>query len=245
MVRNSEIHWNSWKTLEKPNQVTCYRYVTETGSERSRRIFRAVQPHPIDTMETHPDLWYAKTGWIYKQSKWIKQWRRRYCKLYGSDLLISKKEDKSPHITINLLQLSSVQTSKAFRENAFKLIMNDGTIFYFVADYPDEQQDWMDVLQNVSKFPPLKIEKFTENRLFVVSDDQKFYTFENGRATRQEVIIPVMTARQKQKLVLSERRNKPFMVSVTDGKTPVVMLDLDKKIESIQPSGLAAFIKKK
>lgn len=198
-------------------------------------------------METFPDLWYSKTGWLYKQSKWIKAWRRRYCKLYGSDLLICRKEDSKPHIIVNLLELSMVETSKAFKVNAFKLVMNDGTRWYFVADFPDEQQEWMRILELHSKTPPLVVDKFNDQRTYVCRDDQKFYLWENGHPTRQDVIIPVMSARQKQKLLLSDRRNKPFIIQVTDnGKTPVVMVELDKKtVESIQPSGMATLINPK
>jgi hypothetical protein len=198
-------------------------------------------------MELFPDLWYTKTGWLYKQSKWLKAWRRRHCKLYGSDLLISRKEDTKPHITINLLELAQVETSKAFKVNAFKLIMNDGTVWYFVADFSDEQQSWMKVLELHSKTPPLIIDKFNDQRTFVVKDDQKFYIWENGHPTKQDVIIPIITTRQKQKLLLSDRRNKPFIIQITDGgKTPVVMVELDRKtVESIQPSGLATSVNPK
>jgi hypothetical protein len=200
------------------------------------------------TMEQYPDIWYTKTGTLYKQSKWLKVWRRRVLKLYGPELLICRRDTARAHITITLSQIDTVETTKAFEEHAFKIVMKNGEKFYFVADGAQDQQEWMSLLLAYKTAAPLRLSTATDvkGRAFIVGPDQKFYLYENGSKTNKQVLLTFMTQRQRQKLQLADRRSKPFTISVIDnGKTPIIELESDRKsIESINPTGFATSSKK-
>jgi len=49
-------------------------------------------------------------GWLYKQSTWIKQWRRRYFILKNYYILFAKNEFSKPHGMIDLRDCTSVKT---------------------------------------------------------------------------------------------------------------------------------------
>ncbi len=200
-------------------------------------------------MEQFPDLWLTKQGTLYKQSKWLKVWRRRTLKLFGPELWICRNDTSRPHIIINMNQIDTIENTQAFEEHAFKIVMKGGEKFYFAANDASEQRDWMDSIDANKTGSPLKLSTAADikGRAFMVGQDQKFYLAENGKITNKPVILPFLTQRQKQKLQLASHRSKLFTISVTDnGKTPIVELESDRKsIETINPSGFATTSPKK
>lgn len=200
-------------------------------------------------MEQFPDLWLTKTATLYKQSKWLKVWRRRVLKLFGPELWICRNDTSRPHIIINMTQAQSIETTNAFEEHAFKIVMKGGEKFYFAASDASEQNEWMTLLETHKTGSPLKLSTAADikGRTFMVGQDQKFYLAETGKQTNKQVILPFLTQRQKQKLQLASHRSKPFTISVTDnGKTPIVEIESDRKsIETINPSGFATTSPKK
>jgi hypothetical protein len=199
-------------------------------------------------MEQYPELWYTKTGTLYKQSKWLKVWRKRVLKLYGPEILICRNEKSRHHILIHLNHVDSIETTLAFEEHAFKLVMKNGDKFYFVADDAKEQQEWMSLLNSYRTSAPLKLSTAFDinGKTFMVGPDQKFYLYQNGGKSTQQVLLTFLTLRQKQKLQLIDRRSRPFTICIIDnGKTPIVELASDRKsIESINPTGFATTSKR-
>jgi len=83
-----------------------------------------------------------KEGWLEKQSRHLKRWRKRWVVLQDSTLYCFKKEKKyntQPTEIINLKVFSSVKSSEDFthRRNSFDVYSAD-MVFSMVA--PNEQQ---------------------------------------------------------------------------------------------------------
>jgi hypothetical protein len=97
----------------------------------------------------------VKEGWLWKQSKRLKQWRRRWCVL-TEDYLYSFKsgaeamELRNPTEAIRLCESSIVAFTSEYtwEPNSFRV----GTcerVFYFVADTQIDRESWMSHISHI------------------------------------------------------------------------------------------------
>ena len=59
------------------------------------------------------------TGWMMKQSMWLKDWRRRFFLLKGSKLFFCKNEFCSPHGMIDLSTCLTVKSAELKAGNIY------------------------------------------------------------------------------------------------------------------------------
>jgi hypothetical protein len=50
-------------------------------------------------------------GWLLRQRKWVRSWRRRWVMLSGSSLYISRQRNIPPHVAIDMSQVSAIDSS--------------------------------------------------------------------------------------------------------------------------------------
>lgn len=48
-------------------------------------------------------------GWVIKESRWLKQWRQRYCQINDTNILFSVDDKTKPHEVIALSEITSVE----------------------------------------------------------------------------------------------------------------------------------------
>mmetsp|Transcript_15319 Transcript_15319/g.22770 ORF Transcript_15319/g.22770 Transcript_15319/m.22770 type:complete len:144 (+) Transcript_15319:32-463(+) len=84
------------------------------------------------------------TGYLTKQSSWLKDWRRRYFILKGSKLFFAKNEHTTPHGMIDLSSCMTVKSAeqKTHKRNALEVSTQDATFFMF-AGTEKEKDDWI------------------------------------------------------------------------------------------------------
>jgi len=87
-----------------------------------------------------------KEGWLEKQSRHLKRWKKRWFVLQDSNLYSFKKEKvyDSPTETIDLKVFSSVKSSEDYtnKPHSFDVYSND-TVFSMVANTENEKEDWI------------------------------------------------------------------------------------------------------
>lgn len=83
-------------------------------------------------------------GWLTKQSMWLKDWRRRYFILKGSQLFFAKGEFSAPHGMIDLSHCMTVKSAelKAGKKNAIEVSTKEMTFFMY-ADTEKEKDEWI------------------------------------------------------------------------------------------------------
>lgn len=84
------------------------------------------------------------SGWLTKQSAWLKDWRRRYFILKGSKLFFAKGEFTAPHGMIDLSTCMTVKSAelKVGKKNAIEVSTKEST-FYLYADTDKEKDEWI------------------------------------------------------------------------------------------------------
>merc|ERR1719427_2404836 len=87
-----------------------------------------------------------KEGYLYKQSRHLKQWRRRWFILDDNKLYSFKDKDDSKNATeiIDLKIFSSVKSSEDFtgKANSFDVYSPD-FVFSMAAESEGEKEDWI------------------------------------------------------------------------------------------------------
>lgn len=173
-------------------------------------------------------------GWVTKQSRWIKAWRRRYAYLYDTMMYLSKNRDVAPHHTLDLFQLESVKpgdevTGKKF---SFILTMQNGDTFYLMANSESDRKNWMEKIENVKKNPPRRVGgKELEGKSFVVSnDDEELYMITKdatgNELDRARVDVVSLNIYQRSFLRKRENRNLPFEITEYNPTYSVVLVHL-------------------
>ncbi|CAN0258417.1 unnamed protein product, partial [Discosporangium mesarthrocarpum] len=73
------------------------------------------------------------TGWLTKQSAWLKDWRLRFFILKGSKLFFAKNDYEAPHGMIDLSSCMTVKSAeqKTSKRNALEVSTHDTTYFMF------------------------------------------------------------------------------------------------------------------
>ena len=84
------------------------------------------------------------SGWLTKQSAWLRDWRRRHFILKQSKLFFSKHEGSLPHGMIDLARCMTVKSAefKARRRHALEVSTQD-TTYLMCADTEKEKDDWI------------------------------------------------------------------------------------------------------
>ena len=88
----------------------------------------------------------SKEGWLEKQSRYLKHWRRRWFVLQDSTLYSFKRRRsyRDPTEVIDLKIYSSVKSSEDYtnRLHSFDVYSSD-TVFSMVAESEAEKEDWI------------------------------------------------------------------------------------------------------
>ena len=83
------------------------------------------------------------SGWLTKQSAWLRDWRRRHFVLKQSKLFFSKHEGSQPHGMIDLARCMTVKSAeyKAKRRHSLEVSTQD-TTYLLCADSEKEKDDY-------------------------------------------------------------------------------------------------------
>ena len=87
-----------------------------------------------------------KSGWMRKESSWVKSWRLRYFRLKGSTLYFSENENKSPHGQIDLTKCMGIYRVTRHRMNVIEVVTTKSK-FYFHADTDEANDEWTEALK--------------------------------------------------------------------------------------------------
>mmetsp|Transcript_2456 Transcript_2456/g.2418 ORF Transcript_2456/g.2418 Transcript_2456/m.2418 type:complete len:131 (+) Transcript_2456:84-476(+) len=86
-------------------------------------------------------------GYLYKQSRWVKEWRRRYLILKGSKVFFSKSSDCAPHGMIDLVDCISVKPADAKTRKPFSLeISSSDDSICMYAESEREKDEWINAI---------------------------------------------------------------------------------------------------
>ena len=94
-----------------------------------------------------------KKGWVSKKSKWLGNWRNRYCQIVvgssttrAADVFFSKTESTRPHISFNLIDVKSVISVAPERYgklNVYEVQLRNGSSISVCVGSDAIRQDWM------------------------------------------------------------------------------------------------------
>ena len=87
-----------------------------------------------------------KEGWLEKQSRHLKRWKKRWFVLQDSYLYSFKKEKEydTPTETIDLKVFSSVKSSEDYTNKAHSFdVYSTDMVFSMVASSENEKEDWI------------------------------------------------------------------------------------------------------
>jgi len=132
---NNIAHQQTNQQYQQADDVSCATHYTTPES-------------PVVSPETQKE--FSSTdidyeGWLFKQASWLKDWRKRYFRLSGSKLFISKDLWKSPHAMIDLGLATAIKSSDT-KNNAFQIITLDA-VYTMYADNEKEKDDWIGNLE--------------------------------------------------------------------------------------------------
>ena len=91
----------------------------------------------------------TKEGWLMKESKWLKEWRRRYFVLKDSKLFFFKDEYSSPHGMVDLSNDAIVRDTyiDGGKEFGFEIKTKDEH-FEMHADSESEREEWIALINH-------------------------------------------------------------------------------------------------
>jgi hypothetical protein len=147
-------------------------------------------------------------GWLIKQSKWVKAWRRRYCFLTDCSFLISKTpNEEKAHFHISLVSLAKIIERKDI--NIFQLRLKNGDIYSFRTANNIDWENWIMILKKNKESPPKRITMkglfSPQLRLCTIDENHFMYLVEGFGGIRTRVTITDLT--KAQRLVLYEPSN--------------------------------------
>ena len=88
-----------------------------------------------------------KQGWLEKQSRWMKTWRKRYVILMKTHMLTFKDASGDYTSPTEIIPINECCTVKSADDelnlkNSFKILVKDQT-FYFLATDNSEKESWI------------------------------------------------------------------------------------------------------
>lgn len=181
-----------------------------------------------------------KEGWLMKQSRWLKAWRRRYVFLYDTMLYISiSREAANPRHTLDLLQFVHVKPADGVikRNNSFMIGLKTGEKYYFFADSEEERNSWITKIDQILSDPPKRMTaEQLKDKFCVIGKDLQFYLPSNSDRK-----IEIINATTQQKILLRspEYRNCQFKVSPssTQGFITITIRTADGNFLYVGPDG--------
>ncbi len=92
-------------------------------------------------------------GWLYKQSRFLRTWRRRYAVLTKTELLTYKTENVNETPTENI-KVSSCKAVKSANDETGQAqsfcIQGDGIEYFFYADTEEEKNRWIGLISEIT-----------------------------------------------------------------------------------------------
>ncbi|CAM9627422.1 unnamed protein product, partial [Heterosigma akashiwo] len=84
------------------------------------------------------------SGWMLKESRWLKDWRRRFFILKGSRLFFAKSETGECHGLIDLTEVITVRPAefKTEKRNTLEIATQENS-FLMCAETEKERDDWL------------------------------------------------------------------------------------------------------
>jgi len=103
-----------------------------------------------------------KEGWLVKQSKHLKEWRKRWFVLTPQYLCSFKSqgEYRNPTEAIRLRECSTVKSADedTGKENSFR-VDTQARVFYLIADSPSEKESWIGHIGRLMVRPNVMIDE--------------------------------------------------------------------------------------
>jgi hypothetical protein len=166
-------------------------------------------------MQLDPDQVQLITeGWITKQSRWVKAWRKRYAFLYDTVLYVSTSRDASnPRHVLDLMEFVHVKPADELlkKKSSFMIGCNNGNKYYFHCENDEQRNHWIKRISAVLNDPPRRMTADQlKDKPCLVRDDLQFYLVSNQS---KKIEIKDLTTQQKILLRNPENRNQPFKVS--------------------------------
>jgi len=106
-----------------------------------RPAYQCVTTHRM--LDTNEPL--QLSGFLTKQSEWLRDWRRRFFVLKGENLFFGKGEWDAPHGLIDLRTCTTVKSAemRTGRPNSLEVSTADGTTYWMCAETEKEKDDWI------------------------------------------------------------------------------------------------------
>ncbi len=96
----------------------------------------------------------VKKDWLFKQSRFLKAWHRRYAVLTKTHLITYKSEDTSaaPTEVLVIADCNAIRTAddETKKPNSFKLIYQYSEFFFYV-DHEKNRTEWLQVVSKVNQ----------------------------------------------------------------------------------------------
>ncbi len=96
----------------------------------------------------------VKKDWLFKQSRFLKAWHRRYAVLTKTHLMTYKSEDSSdtPTEVFIISNCNAIRTAddETKKPNSFKLLHQDSEYFFYVEQGKDKTE-WLQVISIVNQ----------------------------------------------------------------------------------------------
>ena len=101
-------------------------------------------------------------GWLFKQSRFMQKWRRRYAVISTKHFATFESENttSTPTEVLVLSYCNSIKSAEEItnKPNSF-CVDYSGTMFYFYCDTPEEKTKWISSISKRIVMPTLKVMK--------------------------------------------------------------------------------------
>jgi hypothetical protein len=87
----------------------------------------------------------SHSGFLAKQSEWLRDWRRRWFVLRGPTLVWSKTPSDEPHGSVDLRECLTVKSAdeRTGREHSLEVSTRGGEVYLLVADSAADKDAWI------------------------------------------------------------------------------------------------------
>lgn len=130
------------------NNVAHQSRSQQRQEEVSAPLFTTRTPSPSISPETQQEFTQTNIefeGWLNKRASWLKDWRRRYFKLAGSQLFFATDRWSAPHGMIDL-RLATDIVSTDTKNHAFQIRTREAA-YLMRAGSQQEKDDWIESLE--------------------------------------------------------------------------------------------------